>query len=474
MARRKRLQAHSESLSAEGIAESLSSAPALAVAYSKRVGQQWHAWPYLGLIWDAVIEAINDPDGGRLIVNVPPRHGKSHMLSWWVPTWLIGVCPQLRVILASYQDTFAASWGRKVRDTIRAIPELEARVRDDVSATAAWETEQGGGMVCSGPGGAITGKGANCILIDDILKNEEEARSPVIRKKAQDWFSSTLLTRTEPGASIIILQTRWHQDDLCGHLLREQPDKWKHLRLPAIADSIDDPLHRMIGQSLCPDRYDEKALMQKRKEVGERTWAGLYQQLPSPAEGNILQRQWIKYYDIAPAQFDEQIQSWDLTFKELGSSFVVGQLWGRRGADFFLVDQLRGRWGFSETCKQIIEFSRKHPRARVKLIEDKANGPAVLDALKSRIPGLIAVKPDGGKEARCSAVSPLFESGNVFIPSTASSPWVAELVEEWVSFPSSANDDQVDAMSQALTRLSKKKGWGSFSMSGNVSLLNLS
>ncbi|MFA6432898.1 MAG: phage terminase large subunit [Candidatus Paceibacterota bacterium] len=426
------------------------------------------------LIWSAVLECINDPAGGRLIVNVPPRFGKSELISHWFPVWMLGLCPNLRIILASYEATFAATWGRKVRDTIQAIPELPARVRQDMSSASAWETEQGGAMFTAGAQGATTGRGADVAIVDDPYKNWAEAHSPVIRKRIEDWFRSTLMTRVEPGGSVIMLFTRWHCDDLARILTEDKGEKWKLIRLPALADSSDDPLGRQIGQSLCPERYNEAALAGIRKDVGERVWQGLYQQLPSPAEGNIIQRQWIKHYDIVPAQFDEQIQSWDLTFKELGSSFVVGQLWGRKGADFFLVDQLRGRWGFSETCKQIVEFSRKHPRARVKLIEDKANGPAVLDALKSRIPGLIAVKPDGGKEARCSAVSPLFESGNVFIPGTASSPWVAELVEEWVSFPSSANDDQVDAMSQALTRLSKKKGWGSFSMSGNVSLPNLS
>jgi predicted phage terminase large subunit-like protein len=199
---------------------------------------------------------------------------------------------------------------------------------------------------------------------------------------------------------------------------------------------------------------------------GSRTWTALYQGRPSPVEGGILKREWWQYYATAPwvvrddgsrwlpGRDFELAQSWDMTFKDTaGTDYVVGQVWMRRGADAFLLDQVRARMSFVETCHAVKVLSARWPQAAGKYIEDKANGPAVISALRRTVPGLIPVEPDGSKAARASAVSPFAEAGNVWLPDPTLAPWVDELVEECAGFPNAANDDQVDALSQALTRL---------------------
>jgi predicted phage terminase large subunit-like protein len=249
--------------------------------------------------------------------------------------------------------------------------------------------------------------------------------------------------------------TRWHQEDLAGYLLSQHDAKWEEIRIPALAED-HDPLGRSPGQALCPERYDEARLEETKLTLGSRMWNALYQQRPSAAEGNIFKRQWWKFYSERPAQFDCLIQSWDLAFKDTKTSdFVVGQVWGKIGANKYLVDQIRARMDFPETVRAIRSLSSKYS-CSAKLVEDKANGPALIDTLKKEISGLIAVKPDGSKEARASAVSAQVEAGNVYLPNPTTAPWVNDFIEECSNFPNGANDDQVDAMTQALKRLESR------------------
>jgi predicted phage terminase large subunit-like protein len=391
---------------------------------------------------------------GRLIVSIPPRHGKSWLISTWTPPWFLGLCPDKSIILTSYEAEFASSWGRRVRDIIREHGEvLGVTLRDDSQASDRWQTTVGGGMITAGVGGPITGRGGDLIIIDDPVKNWQEATSEVQRKKAIEWFNSTLYTRAEPGASIIILMTRWHEDDLAGNLLGRHNDTWKEIRLPALAED-GDALGRPVGAALCPERYDEEALYSIQRTIGSRAWNALYQQRPSAEEGNIFKRQWWQFYDDFNLPFEFLLQSWDLSFKETKTSdYVVGQVWGRIGGKFYLVDQVRARMDFPTTIRAIREMTAKFPNAMLKLIEDKANGPAIVDMLSGEIPGIVAVEPLGTKEARASAISPLVEAGNVYLPNPNRCGWVNEFVDEFANFPTGKHDDQVDAASQGLIRL---------------------
>jgi predicted phage terminase large subunit-like protein len=225
-----------------------------------------------------------------------------------------------------------------------------------------------------------------------------------------------------------------------------------------------DPLGREPGQWLQSARgRTEAGWLQRRKDFGERGFTALCQGRPAPTEGAMLKRAWWRYDDTPQAYprsdgsmnthgMDAVIQSWDMTFKDTdGTDYVVGQVWGRRGADVHLLDQVRDRMDFPTTCRAVESLSKKWPQASLKLIEDKANGPAVIAQLRRKVPGMVPVNPKDSKGARVSAIAPFVEAGNVHLPAQA--PFVAGLVEEAAAFPNGAHDDQVDAMTQAVSRL---------------------
>lgn len=384
---------------------------------------------------------------------MPPRHGKSELTSHWFPVWYLDHFPDRNIILTSYEADFASNWGRRVRNSIlEHSDQLRVRISEDSAAANRWVTTEGGGMVTAGIGGPITGRGAHVLIIDDPVKNAEEAHSKTYRDRAWEWFISTAYTRLEPGGSVIIVMTRWHEDDLVGRVLSMTDEVWEEVKLPAIAEE-NDPIGRKPGEALWPERYDENELKRIKNTVGSYVWNALYQQKPSPAEGGIFKRSWWKYYSEPPGEFDEIIQSWDMTFKDTDTSdYVVGQVWGKKGANKYLLDQVRAKMDFPTTIQALRNLSAKWPKARAKLVEDTANGPAVIATLRKEIPGLIPVTPQGSKEARAYAVSPQVEAGNVYIPDPRRCPWVNDFIEECAAFPNGANDDQVDAMTQALLR----------------------
>ena len=200
-------------------------------------------------------------------------------------------------------------------------------------------------------------------------------------------------------------------------------------------------------------------LMRIKAAIGTRDWEALYQQHPTVEGGAVFRKEWLKFYaptDL-PQNFDETIISWDMTFKEGDDKdFVVGQVWARKDARYFLLDQVRRQMDFIATMEAFVTLSQKYPRALKKLVEDKANGPAVISALKSHVPGIVPVEPDGSKTARAYAVTPLFEAGNVYIPNPSWCPWARDYVDELTQFPTAAHDDQVDATTQALRQFTAR------------------
>lgn len=395
---------------------------------------------------------------------MPPRHGKSELVSKYFPAWYLGTFPDARLILTSYEADYAASWGRKARNLLEEFgPEhFGVTVANDSSAADRWDLKgRLGGMNTAGAGGPITGKGANVAIIDDPVKNDADARSETKREAIWDWYRATLSTRLqgEPGA-IIVVMTRWHEDDLVGRLLAAEKaggDHWDVLELPALADpqpGKPDPLGRQTGEALCPDLFDAETLAAIAIRLGSYFWVALYQQRPAPADGDTFKHDWWKFYAVPPEHFDEVIQSWDMTFKDTqGSDFVVGQVWGRVEANRYLLDQIRARLDFPGTLNAVRTLTTRWPAATAKLVEDKANGPAVIATLTREIIGLIAVDPQGGKASRAAAISPQVEAGNVWLPDPSIAPWVDDFIAECSAFPNGAHDDQVDAMSQALLRL---------------------
>lgn len=418
--------------------------------------------PALRLI-DTQLAQLADTTDGRLIVSMPPQEGKSQRCSRRFPLWALTHNPDTRIAIASYAHSVARRWGRVIRDDIAAHPNLGLAVRPDLSAQHEWQLAgHDGGIYATGVGGALTGRAVDLLIIDDPIKDREQADSKVYRERVWDWWTDVASTRLAPGAPVVLILTRWHEDDLAGRLLAsDDADRWSVINIPAQADSSEDPLGRTPGQWLQSARGRTTAQWEAiKRQAGSRTFASLYQGHPSPPGGTIFNREhWI--IDASPAwRADDTGQrwvptgtvftSWDLTFKGgEHTDWVVGQTWQHDGTTLRLLDQARGHWSFTETCQHMQRMAARWPQATAHLVEDKANGPAVLDALAHTLPGLAPVQPQGGKEARANVVQPLVEAGNVHLPGFE--PWTGDLIEELAGFPNATHDDQVDALTQALT-----------------------
>ena len=293
--------------------------------------------------------------------------------------------------------------------------------------------------------------------------------SPTIRKKVFEWYTSTLYTRQEKNAGILIIQTRWHEEDLAGQLLslmgkgEEFSDQWEIVNFPAILEKENPQDPRQVGEVLWANKYDSRWMQITKHNLGSFQFNALYQQTPTPDEGRVVQAHWFKHYRVLPESFDEIIQSWDMSFGAINdtASFVVGAVYGIKGSQVYLVDQVRGQWGFNETISQFELLSQRHPKAFRKLVEKKANGAAVIDVLKNKIQGIIPVEPEGSKESRFISCQPLYEAGNVFYPNESIAPWVLDHKAEILGFPNAKHDDRVDTESQALNHF-MNKGVGTF------------
>lgn len=348
-----------------------------------------------------------------------------------------------------------------------------------------YRNKQGGMRYSCGASTGVVGQHGHIQIADDPHKPQEIVGVAALSKgnleKSRVWWSEAMATRVVDRATAvrIIIMQRLHENDLCG--LELEAGGYHHLSLPMeyvpkfnSLPSADDDGARACPVKKCkathnlkadprtkPDelldavRSPRHAVDAQKRELGARGTAGQLEQSPSPAEGAIFKRSQIRHYRRAelPRRFGKVIQSWDMTFKEAGSSFVVGQVWGQLHADCYLLAQVRDRWGMSGTVEQVKLLTLRFPKAHKKLVEAKANGPAVVDTLKHKISGLTLVEPDGGKEARANAIEPIFDSGNVWLPHPDEEPWIEEYIEELLAFPAAKNDDQVDTTTQALHHL---------------------
>lgn len=414
------------------------------------------------------LQAIADGEEKHIIVELPPRSSKSYTITETFPSYFLGRNPDKKVIATAYSEGLARKFGRLNRNKLIefGVSIFGMDLSQDNSTATNWSVKgHNGGMVATGIGGSITGEGADLMIIDDPIKNNEEAQSQTIRDKIWNEWETTLSTRIHKGGSVIVVMTRWHEDDIVGRLLERSPYDWERIRLPALAEE-NDLLGREVGEPLAPQLgYDEQWAELKKVEVGSKVWNSLYQQRPSASEGNIFKREWWQYYDRPPERFDKIIISWDLTFKDAQTSdYVVGQVWGKRKADKYLLYQVRDRMDFPTTLQTVKNVAYKYPKAREILIEDKANGPAVISSIKREVSGVIPINPKGSKVARAQAVTPQIESGNVFLPRYEA--FTQDLIEECAAFNSGANDDQVDCLSQALNRLTEERK----AVASNISL----
>jgi len=454
---------------------------ALAMAATAGLPRPYNYAQHLNVLSEYLVKLRMRAPGTQrsLLVTMPPRHGKSELCSHWFPTWCIALDPSDKVILASYEAEFAATWGRKVRRSVSEhYPIIGARILEDSRAAHRWETREGGGMTTAGVGGPITGRGAAILICDDPIKNAEEASSQVLRDNLWEWWTSTFLTRMEPDHKgnppvVILIQTRWHEDDLAGRLMASPEFKfWEHLDLPAISRGPElDALGRPEGACLWPEKFDELTLESMKARVGSRVFTALYQQNPTPPEGAAIHRAWWRWYDDADCPkldaFDQVIQSWDTTFKQTDSSdFVAGGVIGRIENRFYLLDCLHERLNGPNTLKAIHKMDEEYPQAKWAVIEDSASGSMILDILERERGHVTRGKTKGrSKEVRLhwgvNSVAAIVERGQVFLPRDRS--WAKKLVDEAAAFPHGRHDDLVDMLVQGIEHL-MPRAWAAENM----------
>lgn len=432
------------------------------------------------------LQAFAEKKIKRLMIFVPPRHGKSELASRRLPAYIFGINPDARIIGTSYGAELASLFNRDVQRIIDSYSYRElfpgTRLSESNIRTAAFGSyirnsdqfeivARKGSYRSAGVGGPITGTGGDFLILDDPYKNSEEADSPTVRRKVWEWYTSTFYTRQEKDASIMIIQTRWHESDISGALINAMKkgedfsDQWEIVSLPALLEdqhhrSPDDP--RRIGEALWENKYSAEWLRKTKGILGTRQFSALYQQDPRPGDGTMIKQNWMKFYHRKPEHFDKIIQSWDMAFggKET-SDYVVGSVYGKSGSQFYLLDQVRGQYDFPDTIRAFKMLSEKWPKALSKLVEAKANGQAVIDTLKKEISGIIPVVPSTSKLARLNAVIGLYEAGNVLYPSPETCTWIQDHIEEMLAFPLGSKDDRVDAETQALGHFNRS-GIGAF------------
>ena len=396
-----------------------------------------------------------------LVLDTPPQHGKSLTVTETLPSWYLGHFPRNRVIEISYSEDFAERFGRRNKQKIIEYggKVFGIELADNPSAATEFElSNHRGGMISRGIMSGVTGHGANLMIIDDPVKTQEEADSNSRQSKIWNEWLSSFTSRLAPHAKVIIIMTRWSENDLVGHLEQLDGISMKVLNFPLEAEA-NDLLGRPVGAALCPEIGKDNAWLKEFKKMllskeGTRTWNALYQGHPVALEGNLIHRDWWRYYkkNELPEDIPEYIMSVDAAFKDGDDNdFVAIQVWGKKDADMYLIDAVKKHLDMPSTCREIIRLRSMYPKCRTTLIEDKANGSAIIQILRKKIGGIISIDPFGGKISRVNAIAGAIESGNCWLPDDK--PFTIDFVDECSAFPNGAHDDQVDAMSQCLNRL---------------------
>lgn len=414
----------------------------------------WKPFRVHRFLCNLIDETIDQGKHRRLILSMPPRHGKSNTISETLASYYLGKHPHRKVIITSKDEELATKFGSRNRAKIMEFGKdlFGLSIKYGSGSKTHWETDKGGELLAAPILGGITGNGANLMIVDDPVKNRQEADSPTMRDKIWAEWNDTLKTRLEQDAIVIVILTRWHEDDLAGRLLSYETG-WEEIRLPLLCDDpTNDPLGREIDEILCPELgYDKEWL--NRMQIAPRTFNALYQQRPTPQEGGLFKRDWFKRYNGLPDGLTDWTQSWDLALTDT-NDFVAGGVWARKGSDFYLVTIVHERMNFTATLNKIQILSERYPQAVRKIIENKANGIAAMNMLRKSMSGIVEYNPKGSKEARAEGVLPFFEAGNVYVPMGKAGD---EYIEELCTFPNAMHDDMVDMTTQYLERYTRKR-----------------
>lgn len=441
----------------------------------------WHLdllCDYLTLIKQGNFRNACGQDKEGIIFNVPPRTMKSLLISVFFPVWVWTVHPARRFMFVSYSEKLSTQHSIFRRRVIESDyyqkywGKLFSLSRDQ-NIKSHYENSKRGAMFSTGMQATATGMGGDVLVFDDPL-NPEQAISQLEREAVNLRFDTTFRSRiNDPatGVKIIVMQ-RLHELDLTGHVLAREANRWHHVNLPAIAEEDKRwtlPVSKEVvtykaDQLLWPERLSESFLQSQRIGMGSWAFNGQYQQRPAPLEGGLIKRSWVRFYRQLPEHFDFVVQSWDCTFSGgSDNDFVAGQVWARSGGKYYMLPyRTYERLDFGPTMTSIKSCHAKFPRAHAILVEDKANGPAIISELRKEIPGIVAVNPEGGKIARAQATAPLWESGSIELPDPQvfDCPWIEDYLHNICTFPKAAHDDDMDSTSQALIYMRSRLGGG--------------
>ncbi len=397
-----------------------------------------------------MLEKVTKGEIKRLIVSMPPRHGKTETLTVRYPVFRLEQDSKTRAVIACYNQTLASKFGRKAR----RIAEQRFPLATDRTAVDDWETPQGGGVRSVGVGGGVTGQGFDLLIVDDPVKSREEAESVTFRDKVWEWFTDDLYTRCEPDASIIVIMTRWHEDDLVGRILAsETAGDWTVINIPALAEE-DDPLGRAVGEALCPERFNVAALNNIEKVLGGYSFNALYQGRPSAKEGAFFKVGMMEIVDAAPAGL-RICRAWDVAALEADGDYTAGVKIGAGDDGFFyVIDVGRGQWSTdnrNRIMKQTAELDGRSVSVRV----PQDAGAAGLDAARMYVRllqgfAVETVRPTGDKATRAEPFSAQVNAGNVRL---VRGEWNRAFIEELRAFPQGKHDDQVDAAADAFNKV---------------------
>ena len=435
------------------------------IGYAKFQMDNYLSPPHIKLL-ASKLEAVERGDIRRLAIFMPPRHGKSILTSEFFPAWYMGRNPDKYIICSTYAQDLADDFGRKVRNQLQdkrytdVFPDAE--LSTDSSSMRRFNTTRGGVYYAVGAGSAITGRGAHLLLIDDPIKGREEADSAAMRKNLLDWYRATAYTRLMPNGSVVLIQTRWHEDDLAGWILKETGHEgWDVVEFPAILNErAATMLELKEGDPLWEESYPLKRLEEIKKTIGTREWSSLYAQKPSVEEGNIIKRWWWKPWTREhPPEMDYILQSWDTAYtvtetSDYSACTTWGVFSGEGGYNLYLIDSFREKLTFPELKSQAVHLYNELQPDLV-LVEAKASGwSLVQELMRTGIPITPFNPKKMDKLARVHSVAPLFEGGRIWFPDTDAS---ADVMNQFAMFPNTKHDDLVDSTTQALLRL--RKGW---------------
>jgi predicted phage terminase large subunit-like protein len=415
---------------------------------------QWDV-PHLAVVRER-LEAIERGEIDRLMIFMPPRHGKSELATVRYPVWRLQRDPALSVIVGAYNVSLAESFSRKSR----RIAESTMQLDDERKASNEWQTVQGGVFRAAGVGTGVTGKGAKLIIIDDPVKSREEANSQAYRDRVWNWYRDDLYTRLEPNGAIVLIMTRWHADDLAGRILAsEDAASWHVVNLPALAED-NDALGRAPGAALWPARFDEADLERIRTVLGTPSFTALYQQRPTPPEGGMFKRHWFDVVGAAPREAT-RIRAWDKAGTEDGGDWTVGVLMAKSAAGVYYVeDVVRGQYSDLQReriIEQTADLDRQRGAVTIWLEQEPGSGGKDSARITVRRLAGYTVKAErstGDKATRAQPYAAQCEAENVKVVRGA---WNAAYINELAGFPYGTHDDQVDASSLAFTKLALER-----------------